>query len=737
MPLPAEKLKMKCMRGHPFEATASMIGLNKTGSSFKLLCPTCGSPAGISAHDASRLLGLKGEDAKNVIKLFGEGKIKVKSEPEPNEAPAVPNDIDCESEEESQSDAEEEPEPEEEEEPTSKLVKKQEDETDSGENMENETEEEFTDTEEPVPQPKIAMKRPVGPVPQIRQSIRPQAKQEEIDNDPVMTEDDVEVPPKDILIDVIKSSGVPQTDIDALVALIKYRTDWDPWSAKNLFDTYGFTEGVAMKLSRKFQARLEAQRLARDHQKRLTNLVTSGMSRGGQSGYPSQFPSSGFGQKPMESSPPGYQQTPDVNDPMNTAIQAIINAAGGRITPQVLASIDSVRAAMAGVQAPSRQQMPVQNGNSDLVAVMQAQNMQTMKLFETMMLSQQQQKTAEEDKKKEDALNQKFEQMQGLIMQVANRSQVAPAPQASVTDVLLTLLKDKMTAPEPKKDTLQETMLMKLFDNVIESGKGANESVAQAISELKSEISGRNGGGIGGLPSNPDQLKGLVDLQRLSAEIKKTENEFANNAQNREMISGIAESAFQTIGQALVSKFTMNTGTPEEKSVNVKEQPIDDGSVVQIVCPACQTQMTAPADARAIRCPNCNNILDRAMTPEGEILKIREKPAPQPQPTPQVEQQPQDMQPQTKKESASANYGGSSKSEAIDEKSWVPLSPKIKTDAKPESDGNGEPMSPQPVPEIRRVLGPDASANSRETDLSGSTDITQDDSDSNNLKTNQ
>jgi len=217
------------------------------------------------------------------------------------------------------------------------------------------------------------------------------------------------------------------------------------------------------------------------------------------------------------------------------------------------------------------------------------------------------------------------------------------------------------------------------------------------------------GGGVGGLPSNPDQLKGLVDLQRLSAEIEKTKNEFANSAANRDMISGIAESAFQTIGQAIATKFTTNTGTPEEKAITVNEQPIDDGSVVQIVCPKCGVTMTAPADAKAVQCPQCSSVLDRVMKAGAkDLVRIREEPTPQPVPEPVVEP-------------PAPVITESSKSSVVSEKDWVPLSPKIQHDVPAPVEA---PMTPIPK-EIRRILGTGADIPARENDLSGSTDIKQ------------
>jgi len=687
------KRRAACMSGHKFDATSKMVQLNSTGKSLKLICPICSEVATMSNSEIAKLFGLTGENAKNVVKLFADGKLTVKTDAE---TPVEPPEGEYEDENEDEG-TDDEP-------------------SEEGDGMGNglDQDDEIPLEEEVVRNepPRRAGRPPLRPSARTSQPP-PATRRSEVEvNEPVITADDIELSPKDVLIETVRGSGLPKDLVDLLLDNIAYRNDWDPWTAKELFEKASMSDTVSRKLAQRYQLRLEGLRNKVEHNKRLTNFVTAGVSRGNPGSPSFPFGSQGFGESVPASQPLGGQSLypSEATDPTNAAVQAIINAAGGRITPQVLASIDAVRSAIAGGMAPQRQGASPNGGTSDLIAIMQSQQMQSMKMFETMMLSQRQQKSEEEERKKEEAMNQKFENMMGMIQQLAARPQTVAAPQLQVADVLLTLLKDK---DNKKENPVQDGMFLKMFDNLLESGKGANESVAHAIAELKNELNTKiGGGGVGGLPSNPDQLKGLVDLQRLSAEIEKTKNEFANSAANREMISGIAESAFQTIGQAIASKFTTNTGTPEEKSITVNEQPIDDGSVVQIVCPKCGVTMTAPADAKAVQCPQCMSVLDRVMNAGAkDVVRVREEPlAVVPQPVPEPLAEP-----------PVPSVVESSKSSVVSEKDWVPLSPKIQHDVPTPTE-----MTVTPPKEIRRILGLGATdAAVRENDLSGSTDNKQ------------
>jgi LSD1 subclass zinc finger protein len=173
-------------------------------------------------------------------------------------------------------------------------------------------------------------------------------------------------------------------------------------------------------------------------------------------------------------------------------------------------------------------------------------------------------------------------------------------------------------------------MFEQMFGMFIETAKGkpseAIQPLLEQIAELKDNV-GRLGGGFQGLPTNTGQLHGIIDYTKAMAEIKKTEHEFADKAANRELITTLAQTAFQSIGEAAASAFMQNPGTPEQAPVSLPEQPIDDGSVVSVQCPTCKALMTAPKGAPAIRCPSCNSVFDRIQqqkTPE-EVAAISQE----------------------------------------------------------------------------------------------------------------
>jgi len=328
------------------------------------------------------------------------------------------------------------------------------------------------------------------------------------------------------------------------------------------------------------------------------------------------------------------QQTQQMQDPCAAAVQAIIQAANGVITPQVLQAMDAVRQAYgrAGPQMPG---MMANGSPVDVQTAVQQNQMSMMQMFEKMMEANQKQKQTEEEKAKEKAeIQQRFDEMKNLIMVIATKAATpAPAPANTGNDenkmLLDTLLKmvEKQTAPlpvpaQPVGKTKEDMMFEKLFDMVLENAKGkpaeAMAPLQQKLDSLEDQIS-RIGGGFAGLPTNSDQLHGVIDYLKATAEIKKTESEFADKAANRDLITTIAQSAFSSIGEAVASTFMQNAGTPDEKPVDLKEQPVDDGSVVNVQCPNCGQPMTAPKNASLIQCPTCGSKFERVkheLTPE-------------------------------------------------------------------------------------------------------------------------
>jgi len=95
-------------------------------------------------------------------------------------------------------------------------------------------------------------------------------------------------------------------------------------------------------------------------------------------------------------------------------------------------------------------------------------------------------------------------------------------------------------------------------------------------------------------------------------EISKTKSEFEDKAETRKLIATVAQTALQSVGEAIAATYIQNPGTPMAEEVAVRETPVDDGSVIQFPCPSCKAVISAPRDAKAIMCPNCKAVMDRA-----------------------------------------------------------------------------------------------------------------------------
>ena len=207
-------------------------------------------------------------------------------------------------------------------------------------------------------------------------------------------------------------------------------------------------------------------------------------------------------------------------------------------------------------------------------------------------------------------------QMMQMVIASKNSQPIQPVepPEKMMLTEVMGILKDNMK-PQAPQDVMQHPMFLKLFDHVLDESKGkpsdALMGLAQEIASVKDKLE-HIGGGPMGLPSNPEQLHAYVDYMKTMADIDRTKNEFAEKSETRKLISTIAETGLKTVGEAIAATFIVNPGTPQAQEVPVRVNPIDDGSVIQFDCPGCGAKISAPADARAVMCPNCKSIMDRA-----------------------------------------------------------------------------------------------------------------------------
>ena len=573
-----------CMKkAHPVDITEDMLRINKLGRSCTAQCTTegCTSPVPISNQEVGYILGLSKEEMPNVIEILRKRM----------EEKGVTSDN-----------------------------------TGTGE-VSDETVLEreagiYKDLPDTQPGARQDLPPPPPPSPLLRRT-RPVVVDRQPESQPrggLMEDDSTEISPRDILTMVIEDSGLPRQEIAQLTEWVSYAPDdnWDPYAAKDLFERFGLSSPNVAKLTNRFRNQLELHRRRLERTNKMVDFV--GSRSGGFGGMPGRGSSMGGYTGP--GAPGGFQMPGSGQDPCNVAIQAIITGAGGRITPEVLQAIDTVRAAYGQMSAP--QGMPTFTGGimptpGNVQAAVQQTQMTMMQMFKEMMQATQDQKKSDEDKAKEKAeIQQRFDQLQALILAAKNSTPLPVAQDSEnkmILDALLTIVKEKTAAPAvPASQSREDLMFTKMFEMFIETAKGkpaeAMAPLQQEIGDLKDQIS-RLGGGFAGLPTNTDQLHGIIDYMKATAEIKKTDQEYADKTANRELIMSLAQGAVKSIGEAVATVFIQNPGTPNEAPVTLKEQPIDDGSVVSVQCPVCGALMTAPKDAAAVRCPNCNSVFDR------------------------------------------------------------------------------------------------------------------------------
>lgn len=361
---------------------------------------------------------------------------------------------------------------------------------------------------------------------------------------------------------------------------------------------------------------------AQDRVMRGVASLNSGFFPQNPPGYPSfsQYgPGQGMpGSGMFEEIPPGLMNLmkPPANqkgvDMKSLAIQALLHQNGGRVTPDIVAQIEEIM----------RSDMPGTGGAPAGAVTSPVQQMMEL-LFLMNRMQQGNQRPAGPDPAIEEIKSQ-MQGMQQMMMSLASR----PAPQA-VPQVPAESQQDKMFAfmmkiletnlsGSPKEDPLKE-IAMNVINSAINGSLNKEDSVTQAIAALEAKLESQQGKGllnIQGLPMHPEAIKGLVDLQKAYADIEGKKTEFQNNQENRQLIRDVVSTAAGQIGQAVATMLVQHPGTPQEQQFPTTETPLEDGSVVQTICPHCNSPVVHPANALAVVCPNCKQVFSR--TPNGQ-----------------------------------------------------------------------------------------------------------------------
>ena len=600
-----ETVRIKCMKGHLMEVTEDILLLNKTESAFSVKCPVCSAPGAISWKEVAQVMGVEQSDKATVIAQYKARHAKgepVVSDDTSGPAPGI-------SEPEDTGEGADDDD-------TGEEVTTMDSEDGEGQGGDGSiyTEPAPVRTVMPAPAPAAAPVRRVFRSPAATQA--PQGAQRR--GTVLLDEETADITPKDILLAVIEDMGLPPVETGQMCEWVRLSvgTEWDPDAVKKFCEQFGLSSTVTAKITNRFRNQLELRRLKKRQQEGLMAITdrvgAAAPAMPGSPGYMGPVVHGvGATAMPQMAGVP-VLQTQVQSDPCAAAVQAIINAAGGVITPQTLQQIDAVRAAFGqatgGGAAPGGAMSP----------------MQAIQMFKDMQEVTERKKQSDEERNKEKAeIDKRFTDMQTAMQQsmqqlmmviTANKQPAVPveSEHTKVLDALLTIVKDKNTPPPvpvvPAGKTRDDQIFDQVFGLMLENMKNKpNETVAPIQAKLDSleEQISRIGGGFAGLPTNSDQLRGIIDYTKAMADIKKTENEFADKKANRDMISTIAQTAFQSIGEAAASVFMQNPGTPQEKPVDLKEQPIDDGSVVMVMCPDCGIPMSAPKNSPKIKCPNC------------------------------------------------------------------------------------------------------------------------------------
>lgn len=617
-------LAARCIHGHDFILTRNArLKLKGDRSGFSVICPTCEGVAPVKIRALAKLWGLPetatAEDVVAVTGLEAEGGMR--GDPIAENAEPVK---DMEETEQSSEDPEA---------------------SYPGEESYGNEGGEVVTGEEVIPPEavEVPVEAPVKRVISSRTGQRPQGVMRPARTiDLSVPEDPQEYIPsgQEIFLEIVRQAKLPADQERLLNNWIPVEPEWEePMKVRATLGRAGVPSAKADQLAKIFETTLDMHKLRAERSQGMASLIAGDIGRRGYQQQNSvQRYAPGYGSKPASST--GGQE-----DLETLAINAVIERSGGKVTPEVLQQMDEIRtmfamrrgevsptAAAAGpgfvpmpaVSPAGIQQMILDSQTKTLDAVRQIMSEKAQKEQAD---AREVERRAAEDKRYNDM-------MQMMQMMIASKNS-APVPvqpaESPEKTMLMELLKDQLAASkQPQQDLMQHPMFMRLFEHMLEESKGKPSEVTQGIfSELQSlkEQMGRMGGGPGGLPSNPDQLRAYVEYMKVVGDLDKTKSEFADRAETKKLIETVATTGLKAIGEAMAATFVMNPGTPQAKSVEVQETPVDDGSIIKFMCPGCGVPIHAPAEARAVKCPQCGAIMDRAgsqMTDE-QLAELQER----------------------------------------------------------------------------------------------------------------
>lgn len=524
----------------------------------------------------------------------------------------------------------------------------------------------------------------------------------------------------DVLVYVLqRHSGLDKDELEQLVGLIRIRDgDWDAITADAFLRNYGIGDGLRQNLMKNFKNKIAYRDGLKERANRLnavlkndnfsgpssTQVVVGSpqMGIGGMSGMQSQ--------QQLLQMPHQQIQARQAYDDLGVngpALQAMLRQSGGMITPEIRAFMDKIyldRGSAYPNQFPqSYMGAPGQSSQSgqDIATILAKNNEMLLQQVNNIVNKREQEDTeTKRIRAMEDAYQKQTAQMSAMFQQTIaalkdTKQESKPDAMQEMVFKLIEhqnkIIEEKLStqqAPQQVDETMQDRLLMTLFENMVNQNQNIGGSVAGAIESLRDDLKRSQNTLPGGLPMDPSLLNGYVEYQRAMGDITKVQLEHADKRESREVIKGVANDTVKTISEAIALAITGNTqpSTPPttpppqqrplnhqtvqpraqqpqssvielppvehprapEQFVNVPNDAIRDISTFpqrSYTCPGCGRSIVAPAANRYISCPLCGATADVDVNGAAIILQQNrvnaintEETAPETEPVDVIEQ---------------------------------------------------------------------------------------------------
>ena len=596
-------VKIQC-KDHTFELSEDMIVISNKGRMLRATCPVCGRSILIKWKDVADLLGMDVPSAKEYIKSKA-------SEPEKKRPES---DI-----------------PEEEYNPAD----------DYYDNMSYEEEELiYGKPEKKKDQPKVERRKPsVEEVKRKIEEVAREIKEDEIEEE----EEDIASPKEvrikksyleeqaektsfDILLDVIKTSDIPQTAKNELSEFFSYRppradgmpNDWQPKEVKDFIVAYGISPTIAEKIANRYQFLLNNWMNVRGRINQMMGMLGSPGSFV-QTGTPTGTPTVPGVNPYQPQAPPVPQNQPPVNPQQESIIQNMIMQYN--LNPQAFLAWLSAnpsymplwQIAVQRMQNPYQIPTPPINpmmGMGYPPTMMMGMGSQGFGAKSGVSRDEVRRMVSDELDKLKDSIKSIVEQNKGnetTAMMMGILAELVKSRDAEITSVL----KQQQTK-EPSNDITRE-MLSALLNHTLESSRGdpATQAVLEELKELKKSMS-EDGGRYRGSSLEDFQkiLEGMKLRHSIDMEWEKFKHEKESSERTKELIKKGIDEVVPVLAQ--VAMAIGQRGAPQSEMQTVSG--VESTNTISLPCPDCGTMIVFPKNSTTVKCPRCGNVYDTVRT---------------------------------------------------------------------------------------------------------------------------